>query len=153
MAACPEEKSMSASQEAKPIRGDCLMRPGDVAKKLNVSVKTVYLMAADNELPPHRIRSCLRFDSADVDDYLFFSKYRRDNFRLTPSDKKELFERVNAQIEQAKDFIQKLLDYNPQRKKGGGNEAVNRTLLAKRGLGATQLSPASNSTDQREGVK
>jgi excisionase family DNA binding protein len=119
MAACPEEKSMrgNTAQEAKPIRGNCLMKPGDVAKKLAISVKTVYLMAADNELPPHRIRSCLRFDSADVDDYLFFSKYRQDNLHLTPSDKEELFNRVNDQIEQAKDFIQKLLDYIPSAKK------------------------------------
>jgi excisionase family DNA binding protein len=107
----------TVAQEAKPIRGDCLMKAEDVAKKLNVSLKTVYLMATDNELPPHRIRSCLRFDSADVDDYLFFSKYRRDNFHLTPSDKEELFARVNAQIEQAKDFIQKLLDDNPKAKR------------------------------------
>jgi excisionase family DNA binding protein len=98
-----------AIQEAKPIRGDRLMKPDEVAEALRVSVKTVYLLVAKNELPPHKIGCSLRFDSADVDDYIFFSKYRRDNFHLTPSDKEELFERIDAQIDQAKFYMEKIL--------------------------------------------
>jgi excisionase family DNA binding protein len=99
-------------QEIRPIRGERLLTPEEVAEKLNVSVKTVYTMANDNELPPHRIRSLLRFDEADVFDYVFFSKFRRDNIHCKPSDIKELYERFNDQIEYSKEYVTKFINEN-----------------------------------------
>jgi len=61
---------------SKVIRGE-LLTPQEVAKFLRVSPGTVQYMVSNYEIPVHRIRGSLRFDSADVDDYLFFSKLGR----------------------------------------------------------------------------
>jgi excisionase family DNA binding protein len=94
---------------AEPLRGERLMTPQEVAGRLRVSVKTVYNMAAESEIPPHRIRGSLRFDAADIDDYIFFSKFRGGDIRYSPSDIKGVFERVNDQIEQAKRYMETFL--------------------------------------------
>jgi excisionase family DNA binding protein len=104
------ESKATAQAVRAPIRGERLMTPDEVAEKLRISTKTVYAMVTSNELPPHKIRGSLRFDSADIDDYIFFSKFWRGNSRLKSSDAEELFERVNSQIEQAKDYVKKLVE-------------------------------------------
>ena len=72
----------------KPIRGE-LMTPTEVAKKFRVGLSTVYAMVTKYELPAHRIRGSLRFDSADVDDYLFFSKFSGGYIKLSAIDKEQ----------------------------------------------------------------
>ncbi|MCL2556903.1 MAG: helix-turn-helix domain-containing protein [Treponema sp.] len=79
---------------APAIRGE-LLKPAEVARKLRVSAKLVYNMASAQELPSHRVRSGVRFDSADVDDYLFLSKFGDGNVRLRPSDAEELLRRLD----------------------------------------------------------
>jgi excisionase family DNA binding protein len=90
------------------IRGGALMLPREVAEKLRVSVNTVYAMAANLEIPSHKIRCSLRFDPADIDDYLFFSKFSRNNFYILPKDIQEIKERVYDQVDHAISFVEKL---------------------------------------------
>jgi excisionase family DNA binding protein len=58
-----------------------LLRAEDVAKALSVSKGTVYQMAQGGEIPSIRIGTCLRFDPADV---LEFVRACRRERRGTP---------------------------------------------------------------------
>jgi excisionase family DNA binding protein len=93
-----------------PLRGD-LMTPDEVAEKLRMSVKSVYAMAANNEITPHKIRCSLRFDSADVDDYIFFSKYNTGigNLRLSSITAHDIAERVYSEVDHAMNYINKFV--------------------------------------------
>jgi excisionase family DNA binding protein len=107
----------SKSDSESPIRGEALMLPSEVAKKFRVSINTVYAMAAKNEIPSHKIRCSLRFDPADVDDYLFFSKFSRTNFYILPKDIQEIKERVYDQVDHAISFVEKLAERKTKKKR------------------------------------
>jgi excisionase family DNA binding protein len=95
-----------------------------VAKILGISERTVYTMAENNEPPPHRIRSCLRFHPDDIDDYIFFSKFALPDgqFKVRPADKDALLKRIDERNEQEKSFVLKLLEGKQKRR---AHEAVN----------------------------
>jgi len=93
----------------KAVRGD-LLKPAEAAERLRVSFKTVYSMYVKNELPGHRIRSCLRFDSADIDDYLFFSKFSGVNFKLSAIDKEQIIARIEAQEAFTRSYLEKFIE-------------------------------------------
>ena len=93
----------------KPIRGE-LLTPKETAQRLRVGLKTVYNMATGNEIPPHYVRSCIRFDSADVDDYLFFSKFNGRKLILSNLDKKQLLERFQDQVAHAQQYVEKIIN-------------------------------------------
>ena len=90
---------------AEPVRGEILL-PEEVAKRLRVSLKTVYTMATKGELPTRHVRSMLRFDSMDVDDYLFFSKFHSGYLKLSEVDKKQIIERLEEQIHHTKNYLE-----------------------------------------------
>jgi len=92
-----------------PIRGE-LMTPQEVAKKLRVGIHTVYNMATNGELPAHRIRCSLRFDSADVDDYLFFSKFNYSNFKLSAIDKEQILNRFEDQVAHSRRYVEDFIN-------------------------------------------
>jgi len=101
-----------------PIRGE-LMTPQEVAKKLRVSIHTIYHMTTNGELPAHRIRCSLRFDSADVDDYLFFSKFNYSGFKLLSAiDKEQIMNRFEDQMAHLRRYIEKFINKsrNPSKK-------------------------------------
>jgi excisionase family DNA binding protein len=103
---------MSESKTAvKPIRG-YFLKPDEVAKKLNVCLKTVHNLATSNEIPPHRVRTSLRFDSADVDDYMFFSKFSRrvSNLSISRIEKEEILARFEDQVMQALAYVEKIIN-------------------------------------------
>jgi excisionase family DNA binding protein len=83
------------SQE-KPVRGE-LLTLTEVQKILKIGQSTVYTITKKNELPSHRIGGSIRIDSADLNDYLFFSKFSRGT-PLNDSDKSQIFERVISGI-------------------------------------------------------
>jgi excisionase family DNA binding protein len=91
-----------------PLR-EKMLRPGEVAEILNVDVKTVYAMKNRGDVPYHKLGGSIRFDSADISDYIFFSKFGKAGFDFNPKDIKELFYRIDAQFEHTKKFIEKLL--------------------------------------------
>ena len=93
---------------SKPIRGE-LMTPAEVAKKFRVGLSTVYHMTTYGELPAHRIRSSLRFDSADVDDYLFFSKFSGGYIKLSAIDKEQLVNRFEDQIYHLRKYVESFI--------------------------------------------
>jgi hypothetical protein len=64
---------------------------------------------ADHEIPVYHIRSSLRFDSADVDDYLFFSKFYHSNLKLSAIDKEQLVNRFEDQRYHLRRYIQKFI--------------------------------------------
>ena len=90
------------------IRGR-LLTVTEVAKILNMSRAAVYEMARKSIIPYHQISCSIRFDSADIDDYLFFSKFGNYDFRLKNSDKEMLFERLEERHWQLKSYLEKLL--------------------------------------------
>ena len=92
-----------------PIRGE-LMTPHEVAKKLRVSINTIYNMTTNGELPAHRIRYSLRFDSADVDDYLFFSKFNYSGKKLSAIDKEQIMNRFEDQMAHLRCYIEKFIN-------------------------------------------
>ena len=94
--------------KVEPLRGQ-LLRPEEVAEKLRVSPKTVYNMAAQGDLPSRHVRSMLRFDSADIDDYLFFSKFHTGYLKLSRLDKKQILERVEEQFAHTKKYLDQFL--------------------------------------------
>ena len=99
--------------QSKAIRGE-LFTPKEVAKFLKVSLSTVHCMVANFELPAHRIRGSLRFDSADIDDYLFFSKFSGGYLKLSEIDKEQLRNRIEDQIFHLRKYIEKFID-NPKK--------------------------------------
>jgi excisionase family DNA binding protein len=109
-------QSKAVPHEEEPVRGE-LMTPDEVAEKLRVSPKTVYAMAANNEIAPHHIRSCVRLDSADVDDYIFFSKFMRASIKPTPSEIESVVGRLEDQIDHAKRYIDQFIaQFAPKRR-------------------------------------
>lgn len=111
----------STLEIVKPIRGEVL-KPKDVAERLKVSLKTVYNLAALDEIPSHRVRTGVRFDSADVDDYLFFSKFNRrgTNLSMSKIEKQEILARFDDQVLHARAYVEKII--NEAGKKGGAME-------------------------------
>lgn len=101
-------QSKAVPQEEKPLRGELLI-PEEVAQKLRMGMKSVYAMAANGEIPAHRIRCSLRFDSADVDDYIFFSKDYTGirNLRLSDITVRDITERAYSQIDHTLNYIKK----------------------------------------------
>jgi excisionase family DNA binding protein len=91
------------------VRGELLTTP-EVARKFRIGVSTVYQMAANGEIPSHHIRGNLRFDSADIDDYLFFSKFHGGYLNLSALDKKQILDRVENEIAHARRYIEKLIN-------------------------------------------
>jgi hypothetical protein len=85
--------------KSRPIRGNCLLTAAEVARRLTVSAKEVYNMTKQNVLCPHRIQGVIRYDSADIDDYLFFSKFHDNYIHLKRFEAKEFLDRLNARIE------------------------------------------------------
>jgi excisionase family DNA binding protein len=94
-------------ENENPIRGQ-LLKPQEAADILRIDVKTVYAMAKKGELHPFRVSQSLRFDSADIEDYLFLSKFRNDKYIFKPEDIEDLFNRIYSQVEHAKKYIQTL---------------------------------------------
>jgi len=92
-----------------PIRGE-FMTPKEVAKKLSICLQTVYEMITNNELPCHRIRCSIRFDSADVDDYIFFSKHHSGNLRLSDVDKEQIKNRFEDQLAHTRNYIDRFIN-------------------------------------------
>ena len=95
-------------QEEKPVRGE-LLTPDEVANLFRLSPKTIYVMAANGELPVHRVSSSLRFDSADVDDYLFYSKFNGGNLKLSSIDEEKLMTRVEDQLAHTRHYVEKII--------------------------------------------
>lgn len=54
-----------------------LLGPADVAQRLGVSARWVRAAAASGRLPHHRVGRLIRFDPADVDDFLSRSRVER----------------------------------------------------------------------------
>ena len=109
--------SDTATEEVKPLRGK-LLKNEEVAELLRISPKTVHVMGKRGDIPPHRIGSLVMFDSADVDDYLFFSKlHRLDGYlSLSAIDKQKIIDRVEDQIAHSMSYLKKLL--NETKKEG-----------------------------------
>ena len=95
--------------QSKVIRGE-ILKPQEVAKFLKVSVHTVYNMATNFEIPAHHIRCSLRFDSADIDDYLFFSKYCNGYLKLSNIDKEQILNRIDNQIYFLQKYIERFIN-------------------------------------------
>ena len=91
------------------IRGE-LLKPQEVAKFLKVSVNTVYHMVTYSEIPAHYIRGSIRFDSADVDDYLFFSKFSGGYLKLSNVDKEHILNRIEDQIYHLRKYIERFIN-------------------------------------------
>lgn len=102
----------------KPVRGE-LLTPKEVAQRLRTCLKTVYNMAASGEIPPHRVRTNIRFDSADVDDYLFLSKFcrRPGNPGISVIEKEEILARFEDQVTHSRAYVEKII--NESCRKGG----------------------------------
>ena len=94
---------------SQAIRGE-LLTPSEVSKKFRVGLSTIYQMTANGELPAHHIRSSLRFDSADVDDYLFFSKFHGGYLKLSTTDKKLILDRFDDEVANAKRYVENLIN-------------------------------------------
>ena len=99
-------EKMKESKAERPLRGVILL-PDEVAERLRVSQKTVYNMAADGDIPSLHVRSLLRFDSADIDDYLFFAKFHDGLLKLSSIDQKEIISRLEEQVEHTKRYLEK----------------------------------------------
>jgi excisionase family DNA binding protein len=104
-------RSRAVPQEETPIRGAQLLNVKHVAKKLDVSLRTVYNMAEDGTLTTCKIRGCIRFDAIEVENYILLSKFRRDDYQFdfTANDIQDLFDRMSFQIEQTKLGLEKLI--------------------------------------------
>ena len=98
----------------KATRGD-LLKPEEVAERLRISPKTVWTMADKNTLPPHRIGSLLMFDSADVEDYIFFSKFQGGGLALSAVDKKQLMSRVEEQMDFLRSYVERFVKESRRR--------------------------------------
>lgn len=98
----------------KPVRGE-LIKLGDAAKRLNVSPKTAYVMINEGDIPAHRIRTCLRVDSADVDDYIFFSKFNHRQLKLTTIDKQQIINRFEEQLAHSRSYVEKFINESRRR--------------------------------------
>ncbi|MDR0472354.1 MAG: helix-turn-helix domain-containing protein [Treponema sp.] len=94
--------------QEKPVRGK-LLTPKEVADEIRMGVKTVYVMAENGELPSHRVRCSLRFDSADVADYLFLSKFHSSNLKLSSVDKDQVLARIDDQLAHTRRYAEMLL--------------------------------------------
>ena len=101
------------------IRGK-LLKPEEAAEILRICPKTVYNMATANEIPSCKVRSAVRFDSADIDDYLFLSKFSDGNTRLRPADAEEMLRRMDERHASdrayIKAFIEKVMKRRPPMK-------------------------------------
>jgi excisionase family DNA binding protein len=104
------QKPMTAVQEQ-------LLTVSDVAKRLNVSERTVHTMAQEGDIPVHRIRTCIRFDPSDVDDFVFFSKCATSPKYINLSDKEELMKRFDERNEQAKAYLESFFTRSKKQKK------------------------------------
>jgi len=91
------------------IRGE-LLKAAEVAKMLRVSSKLVYNMATANEIPAHMVRGAKRFDSADINDYLFLSKFGVGGVPLRPADAEELLRRMDERHASDRAYIKALLE-------------------------------------------
>jgi len=83
-----------------------LLSVNEVAKVLSVSQRTVHDMAQKGDIPVHRIRGSIRFNPADVDDYIFFSKNTPSLMNIRPSDKEALIKRFDERNEEAKAYLE-----------------------------------------------
>jgi len=91
------------------IRGE-LLKAAEVAEMLKVSPKLVYNMATANEIPAHMVRGAKRFDSADINDYLFLSKFAAGGVRLKPADAEELLRRLDERHASDRAYIKAFIE-------------------------------------------
>jgi predicted DNA-binding transcriptional regulator AlpA len=90
----------------KPVRGE-LWTAAQVGGRLNLSEKTLYNWKAAGELPfdYFYINGNLRFDSADIEDYVTLSKVRSNKIQFDPYRVMDWIERTEQQLADMKDFV------------------------------------------------
>jgi hypothetical protein len=98
--------SKAASQEAKPVRGR-LMTAVEVSERLNLDETTLYNWRKSDKLPIDYfyINGNLRFDSADVEDYILLSRFKSQKAQIDPYHIEEWLERTEQQIADMKAFL------------------------------------------------
>jgi excisionase family DNA binding protein len=101
--------SKAKPNEEKPVRSE-LLKLGQVAKILNIVISTVYQMCAKGELPAHRIGGSIRFDPADIDDYIFFSKFHGGTLKLSAIDKEQIIDRFEEQLAHLRKSLEKIIN-------------------------------------------
>lgn len=92
----------------KSIRGP-LLNISEAAKILNVSRAEIYVMINKNIIPYHQINGSKRLDSADINDYLFFSKFGGNTSLIKKSDKVKIIEQVEERHAQFKKSLEQVL--------------------------------------------
>jgi predicted DNA-binding transcriptional regulator AlpA len=100
--------SKSVPQKERPVRGE-LLTAVQVGERLNLSEKTIYNWKKSGELPIDYfyINGNLRFDSADVEDYILLSRFKSQKAQLDPYHIEEWLERTEQQIADMKEFLRK----------------------------------------------
>jgi excisionase family DNA binding protein len=106
------EQIRQERQAVKPVQRIRMLSADEVAATLGICDKTVYKMAERNEIPSHRIGGSVKFHPDDVDDYIFLSKYAPSNMQIRPSDKNELFQRMDERFDQWKVCLEGLIKRN-----------------------------------------
>jgi predicted DNA-binding transcriptional regulator AlpA len=100
--------SKTKLQGTAPLRGK-MWTAAQVGKRLNLSEKTIYNWKASGELPIDYfyINGNLRFDSADVDDYISLSRCKSQKAQFDPNHLEEWLERTEGQIADMKKILKK----------------------------------------------
>jgi excisionase family DNA binding protein len=101
----------------KPVRGE-LETFKEAAKRLRMGYSTFYEVIKKGYIEPFDMPvGHLLVDSADVDDYLFFSKYNQNpGKRISNIEKEEIIARFEEQIMHTRAFIEKIINERNGRK-------------------------------------
>jgi hypothetical protein len=101
-------ESKAVPQKERTIRGR-LMTAVEVGERLNLDETTIYNWRKSDKLPIDYfyINGNLRFDSADVEDYILLSRFKSQNAQLDPYHIEEWLERTEQQIADMKEFLRK----------------------------------------------
>jgi predicted DNA-binding transcriptional regulator AlpA len=93
------DRSETEPRRAAPLRGD-MWTAAQVGERLNLSEKTIYSWRAARKLPIDYfyINRNLRFDSADVDDYISLSRREFPKVRFDPNLIEAWLERMESRI-------------------------------------------------------
>ena len=94
-----------------PVRGE-LLTFKEAAKRLRIGYSTFYEIIKKGYIEPFNLPIGRKLiDSADVDDYLFFSKYSYGiNSGIGKIEKEKIIARFEEQIMHTRAYIEKIID-------------------------------------------
>ena len=99
-----------------PVRGE-LLTFNEAAKRLRMGNSTFYEVIKKGHIAPFYLPTGKSLvDSADVDDYLFFSKFNSPGISIGKIDKEKIIARFEEQIKHTRAYIEKIIDEACRRK-------------------------------------